>query len=120
MGEQDTTTQVIKATQARQEWSELLNRVFRTNTRVVVEKNGIPVAALISARDLERFRRLEAQRAERFQPLLEIAQAFKDVPADEIEREVARALSEVRREARRTETSGEAQGAPAETNTSRP
>lgn len=59
--DQDPTTQVMKATEARQIWSELLNKVFHTNTRVVVEKNGVPVAAIISPRELERFKRLEQE-----------------------------------------------------------
>ncbi len=107
MREQDAITQVMKATEARQGWSELLNKVFRTNTRIVVEKNGIPVAAIISPQELERFERLEAQRAARFQPLLEIAHAFKDVPPEELEQEVAQALAEVRQETRRAGTKGD-------------
>jgi PHD/YefM family antitoxin component YafN of YafNO toxin-antitoxin module len=72
MREQETKTQVMNATYVRQVWSELLNKVFQTNTRVVVEKNGIPVAAIISPRELERFKRLEAQDAEHFRPLREV------------------------------------------------
>ena len=40
-------TQVMKASEARAQWSQLLNKVFRSQTRVVVEKSGIPVAAVI-------------------------------------------------------------------------
>jgi hypothetical protein len=43
---------------------------------------------------------MEAERAERFKVLDEIRAAFKDVPADEIEREVAKAVAEVREEKR--------------------
>jgi len=93
-------TQIINVTEARQRWSQLLNQVFRSETRVVVEKSGIPVAAIISAKDLERFNRLEAQRAERFKVLDEMREAFKDVSAEDIEREVAKALAEVREERR--------------------
>jgi len=93
-------TQIINVTEARQRWSQLLNQVFRSETRVVVEKSGIPVAAIISAKDLERFNRLEAQRAERFKVLDEMREAFKDVSAEDIEREVAKALAEVREESR--------------------
>lgn len=39
-------------------------------------------------------------RAERFRLLDEIGEAFRDVPAEELEREVERALTEVRAERR--------------------
>jgi len=100
MAEREPMTQIINVTEARQRWSQLLNQVFRSETRVVVEKSGIPVAAIISAKDLERFNRLEAQRAERFKVLDEMREAFKDVSAEDIEREVAKALAEVREERR--------------------
>ena len=49
-------TQVMKASEVRQQWSQLLNKVFRNQTRVLVEKSGIPVAAVISIDDLEKFK----------------------------------------------------------------
>jgi prevent-host-death family protein len=91
----------IKASVARQQFSQLLNDVYRTENRVVVEKSGIPVAAIIPAKDLQRLTRLEAERNRDFAILDEIREAFKDVPAEEIEREVAKALSEVRKEQRK-------------------
>lgn len=94
-------TQVMKASDVRKEWSQLLNKVFRSKTRVVVEKSGIPVAAVISAEDLERFTKLEEQREHNFSILDEIGEKFKDVSAQEIEKEVGKALAQVRAENRR-------------------
>jgi prevent-host-death family protein len=94
-------TKTIKASVARQQFSTLLNEVFREEHRVVVEKSGIPVAAIISAKDLARLTRLEAERDNDFAILDEMREAFKDVPAEEIEREVATAINEVRKEQRR-------------------
>ena len=94
-------TQVMKASDVRQQWSQILNKVFRNQTRVLVEKSGIPVAAVISADDLERFKKLEEQRERNFAILDEIGEKFKDVPAKEIERKVNRALKQVRAESRR-------------------
>lgn len=94
-------TQVMKASDVRKEWSQLLNKVFRSKTRVVVEKSGIPVAAVISAEDLERFTKLEEQRERNFAILDEIGEKFKDVSAQEIEKEVGKALAKVRAENRR-------------------
>lgn len=89
-------TQVMKASDVRAQWSQLLNKVFRDQTRVVVEKSGIPVAAVISAEDLQRFTQMEEQRKERFKALDKMREAFKDVSPQEIEQEVERAISQVR------------------------
>lgn len=89
-------TQVMKASDARAQWSKLLSKVFRDHTRVVVEKSGIPVAAVISAEELERFTKLEEQRARNFAVLDEIGEKFKDVSAEEIEQEVNKALAKIR------------------------
>lgn len=94
-------TQVMGASEVRQKWSQLLNKVFRNQTRVVVEKSGIPVAAVISAEDLERLSRLEEQRERNFAILDEIGEKFQDVPAKEIEQKVSRTLKQVRAENRR-------------------
>jgi prevent-host-death family protein len=96
MREREPMSQTMKVSQARQEFSQLLNKVFRRETRVIVEKNGIPVAAIISAQDLERLQLLEEQRQQHFAAIEAVSAAFQDVPDDELEREVARAVSEAR------------------------
>lgn len=94
------TVQTLAVSDARQQLSQLLNRVFRHEVRIVVEKNGIPVAAIIAADDLARLTALETQRRERFAVLDAVQSAFADIPADELEREVQRALEDVRQENR--------------------
>jgi prevent-host-death family protein len=89
-------TQTITASRARQEWSKILNKVFREEIRIVVEKSGIPVAAIISTEDLKRLDQLEKERAERFRILDKVKAAFKDIPEAEIEKETDKALSRVR------------------------
>jgi prevent-host-death family protein len=96
MREREPMIQTMKASQARQEFSQLLNKVFRRETRVVVEKSGIPVAAIISAEDLERLQQLEEQRRQHFAAIEAVGAAFRDVPDEQLEREVARAVSEAR------------------------
>jgi prevent-host-death family protein len=93
-------TKTIKASKARQQFSQLLNDVFRKESRVVVEKSGIPVAAITSAQDLKLLARLEAERNKDFAILDEMREAFNDVSPEEIEREASRALSQVRKENR--------------------
>jgi prevent-host-death family protein len=96
MPERARTMQTIKATAARQQFSELVNQVFRREKRVLIEKSGIPVAALISAEDLERLVRLEAERERDFAVLDEVGRAFEDVPSEELDREVRKAVASVR------------------------
>ena len=88
----------MKSSDVRQQWSQLLNKVFRNQTRVIVEKSGIPVAAVISAEDLARLTQLEEQRRERFKAIDRMREAFKNIPAEEIEREVSKAIKQVRSE----------------------
>lgn len=100
----DPMTQTIAASEARQHFSQLINQVFRREKRIVIEKSGVPVAALVSADDLEQLRRLEERQREEFTVLDRIRESLRDVPTEEIEREVARAVSEVRAQKRRQGT----------------
>jgi len=93
--------QTLSASAARQQWSALLNKVFRKEARVLVEKSGIPVAAIVSAEDLERLARLEEERRQDFAIIDELRAAFQDVPDEELEQEVNRAFQEARERARR-------------------
>lgn len=92
--------ETISATEARQNFAQLINRVYHERSQVLVEKSGIPVVALISIDELDRFNRLDEQRARSFAVLDSIRAAFKDVPPEELEREAQRALDDVRAELR--------------------
>ena len=100
MREPEPMTQTMNVTQARENWSKTLTAVFKRQTRVVLEKAGIPVAALVSPEDLERLRRYDAERAERFSVIDRMREAFKDVPDEELEREIARAHAAARTQRR--------------------
>lgn len=93
--------QTIKASAAREQWHQLLDRIYRADERVVVEKSGIPVAAVISVRDLKRLKQLEAERAERFAALDASWEAFQYVPVDKVEEEVDAAVMLIRQRQRR-------------------
>jgi prevent-host-death family protein len=93
-------TQTISASVARQQFSQLLNRVFRRESRVLIEKSGIPVAAIVTAEDLERLTQLDRQRERGMAATRRMRQAFRDVPPEEIEREIEKAIAEVRAERR--------------------
>ena len=89
-------TRTMKASDARQQWSQLLTRVFRGESRVIVEKSGIPVAAIISADDLEKLTRIEARREDGWTAIQELRARNRDMDPDEVERDVAEAIAEVR------------------------
>lgn len=92
--------ETMKVSEVKQGLNKLVNRVYRRETRALVEKSGIPVAGIVSPEDLQRLERLDQERAEQFKILDEFAEAFKDVPISEVEREVDSALAEVRAEMR--------------------
>lgn len=56
-------TQVAGATEVRNHFGRILNQVFRSQEPLIVEKGGIPVAALISMAEYEQFRRWQATQA---------------------------------------------------------
>ena len=97
MSKQSPPLQTVSAAEARHEFTELLGQVTRQGGRVLVEERGVPVAAIISAQDLVQLNRLEQEREQDFDILDELGSAFVDVPAEAIEREVAKAVAEVRR-----------------------
>lgn len=93
-------TETMKMTDAKQQFSRVVNAVFRTRKRVLVEKGGIPVAAIVSAEDLARLNQLDAEWEAGFEVLDEIGAAFEGVDPAEIERETEQALADVRAEMR--------------------
>jgi prevent-host-death family protein len=88
----------MEISEVNQDLPQVGEAVSRREARIVVEKRGIPVAGIVSIEDLERLDRLDRERTERFRILDEIGEAFRDIPSNEVEREVARALAEVRTE----------------------
>lgn len=89
-------TETVKASEARQRFAELVNKVHRGEARVLIEKSGMPAAVLISADDYRRFRWMEQARDEEFAAVDRIADAFKDEDPEEIEHEALKAVKEVR------------------------
>ena len=105
MPECEPITQTLEAPEARQHWSQILDRVSHRQARIVVERGGIPVAAIVAADDLERLTRLEAQRAARFAVLDEIHARNADREPDEVERDVAKEVAAMREEERQPRAS---------------
>lgn len=96
----NSQTETMKISDVRSQLNTLVNRVYRNETRVLVEKSGIPVAALVSTADLQLLKRTERERDERFAIIDEMREAFKGVPQEEIEREAEESVAEARAEMR--------------------
>jgi prevent-host-death family protein len=87
---------VLKASDVRQRWSEVVNEVARDKTRVIVEKSGVPVAGVVSPQDLEWLQERDRRMAELRETMDELRQALGDVPPEEFNRAVDRAVEESR------------------------
>jgi prevent-host-death family protein len=95
MPERQPDTETITATGARQHFASVINRVARKEARVVIEKSGVPVAAIVSADDIERLDQLDARFAARRKVLEAMREPFREVPPSEIERETERIVAEI-------------------------
>ncbi len=93
-------SETMKMTDAKQQFSRVVSDVYKTHRRVLVEKGGIPVAAIVTAEDFARLNQLDSEWRSGFEVFHEIGQAFSDIDLDEIEREVASAVAAVRAERR--------------------
>ena len=95
----------MKISQVKNAFSSVVNGVHRDGTRVVVEKNGVPIAAIVSFGDLRKlvhYERVNREQgdADPFAVIDRMREAFKDVPDEEIERETDRIIARIRAEDR--------------------
>ena len=81
MNVQEAATRTMKISDVKARLSSLVNEVYRQETRVLIEKAGIPVAGLVSVQDLQRLAQLDEQRAERHRVLESMREPFRGVPA---------------------------------------
>jgi prevent-host-death family protein len=95
------STRRIAAASARQNLSRLLMDVRREEEPVIIEKGGVPVAAVVPLSMLDRDRRWAEERAGRLALLERLRRPFRDLPSGEIERETSEAVAAARRDRRR-------------------
>lgn len=86
--------QTMKLSDVKTQLSGLVTEVSLGKTRVLIEENGVPVAALVSIADLERLARWEREKAERWKAIEAIGAAFADVPLEELEAQINRIMTE--------------------------
>jgi prevent-host-death family protein len=66
----------MKLTDTKQQLSQVVNQVAQGDTRGVVEKSGLAVAAIISVKDYQRFVEMDAEREERSAAMGRISDAL--------------------------------------------
>ncbi len=66
----------------------------------MIEKSGVPVAAIVSVEDFQQFQQYEAQRAERWKVIDEIRARNRDKNPEEVEQDIASEIAAMRQEAR--------------------
>lgn len=98
MQDSKPTTRTVTISDIEDTIVDLVDQVSRGETRVLVETGGVTVAALVSSEVLKRLARLDDQRAERKRVVAAMREPFRGVSPEEIERETAKAVAEVREE----------------------
>lgn len=96
MPDRQFLTQTMKISEVKSRLNRLVNEVYRDRTRIVVEKSGIPIAALVPIDDLRRLGRLDELDSEASEILEAMRAPFRGVSPEEIERATERIMSEVR------------------------
>jgi prevent-host-death family protein len=91
-------SRTMKISDVKKSLSGLVNEVYRGKTRILVEKSGTPVAALVSVDDLARMEQFDREWEEGTRALERFSQAFADVPVKEAEAEIARIIAEIRQQ----------------------
>jgi len=89
------TTETMSEADSRARYSEILERVLQDEDRVIIEKDGVPVAAIVPlsvVRDAETTERRRQDLREAFEAT---RKAMRGIPPDEIEREIENAIAEV-------------------------
>jgi prevent-host-death family protein len=90
----------VDSADAQRCFDDLVDEVNSKRTRVVVEREGKVVGALISAADLERLEALDRRAAEGFRAIQEVWARNADLDPEEAERDIAETIEEMRAEAR--------------------
>ncbi len=85
----------VSALEARRRLGEIMEGVYYRGDEVIVERAGKPMCAIVP---VERYRDIDRSRDRMFELIERSWERNKDVPFEEIEREVWEAIREVRKE----------------------
>ncbi len=80
----------IGAFEARRKFGQLIEQAFYQQDTFVVERSGRPMAVIISVDEYQRLK--QYARDQLFRSINKVWERNKDVPAEELEKEVAQAM----------------------------
>jgi hypothetical protein len=78
----------------------LIDEIAEQESRLILESDGAPIAAVIPLADLRRLLRLDERDREAWAAVEAMREAFRDVSDEEIERRTERIMAEIREEDR--------------------
>ena len=93
----------MSAKEARDRFNDVLGRAYYRNEPTIVEKQGKPMAVVISPEQYERYRQQEKR--ELFRTIRAIDERTRDADPMEIDADIAAAVADVRQEQHGTEPS---------------
>ena len=99
MAEREPVTQNMTVSDVQRDLRPLVKKVSKQETRVLVEEDGQPVAALVSPDDLERLKRLDV-REDAWRVVDQIRARNRDKDPEEVERDIAEEIRKIRAEDR--------------------
>lgn len=94
------TTQPTTIDAVLDDLEEFVTEVAARRARYLVDRDGSPVAALVSVADLQRLERIDRQRSQAFETMQRLGAATAGVPEDELEARIDEAVAEARAERR--------------------
>lgn len=89
-------TSRISAAEARNRFSDILNRAYYRGEATIVERQGKPVAAIINVEQYEQFQ--AQQKRDLFETIRAIQEHNREADPDEVYRDVTEAVEEIRQE----------------------
>ena len=89
----------MSVTDIRANFSAVVNEVYREGNRVVIEKDGWPVAAIVSRSDLQYLHNRDAERTAAWHRLNTLRATLPETSDEELMREALAAVREVREDA---------------------
>jgi prevent-host-death family protein len=88
-------TESMSVSEARKHFSDVVTRSMRGEGRVIVEKSGTPVGAIVSIDDLHRLEELDREWAEIEEVFKRTQAGFRGTSPEVLEQEIEKAIAEV-------------------------
>lgn len=98
--------EAISVADLRGAFADIMNRVLTDEVRVVIESEGVELGALVSPKDFAQLQVRDRRRSEAWQAILDAQSSFADEPEEVIEREIEKAIAEVKAERRAAREEG--------------